>query len=71
MCDVLVGSKADLASPEELAAFELWAKELYPPKAQVRMGCGSGCIPEAPALCRVLIILAAVGFQEPLSVNDP
>lgn len=57
MCDVLVGSKADLASPEQLAAFERWAQELYPPKAQVGGDEHH--------------VLAAIGFRLALSVHGP
>ncbi len=35
LADILVGSKADLASAEELEAFHEWARELYPAKLQV------------------------------------
>lgn len=37
VADVLVGHKADLASPEQLSAFEEWACSLWPPKLEV--GC--------------------------------
>jgi len=35
LADILIAGKADLASPDELAAFRDWARELYPPKLQV------------------------------------
>ncbi|GLI63209.1 hypothetical protein VaNZ11_006062 [Volvox africanus] len=35
VADVVVGHKADLASPQQLDAFGCWAEQLYPPKAQV------------------------------------
>ncbi|GIM10693.1 hypothetical protein Vretimale_14275 [Volvox reticuliferus] len=35
VADVLVGHKADLASPHQLDAFGHWADQLYPPKAKV------------------------------------
>ncbi|GLC45502.1 hypothetical protein PLESTM_001742700 [Pleodorina starrii] len=39
VADVLVGHKADLASPDQLDAFWRWAEQLYPPKAQVELAC--------------------------------
>ncbi|EFJ44456.1 hypothetical protein VOLCADRAFT_95390 [Volvox carteri f. nagariensis] len=36
VADVLVGHKADLATPDQLSAFWRWAEQLYPPKAQMR-----------------------------------
>ncbi|KAG2441778.1 hypothetical protein HXX76_003391 [Chlamydomonas incerta] len=35
VADVVVGHKADLAAPQQLADFWGWAAQLYPPKAQV------------------------------------
>ncbi|KXZ52501.1 hypothetical protein GPECTOR_9g545 [Gonium pectorale] len=34
VADVLVGHKADLATPEQQASFGAWAEQLYPPKLQ-------------------------------------
>lgn len=33
--DVLIGNKADLASPDQAEDFVAWGGELWPPKAQV------------------------------------
>lgn len=39
VADVLVGHKLDMASPEQIDAFEEWTAELFPPKLQV--GCST------------------------------
>ncbi|GFR50277.1 hypothetical protein Agub_g12464, partial [Astrephomene gubernaculifera] len=40
VADVVVGHKADLASPGQLGAFERWAEGLYPPKIRVVTASG-------------------------------
>lgn len=34
-CDIVLGSRVDLASQDELHGFESWAKELFPPKRHI------------------------------------
>ncbi|PNH05432.1 hypothetical protein TSOC_008308 [Tetrabaena socialis] len=40
VADVLVGHKADLATPQQREAFRAWAAQLYPPKAQAGGAAG-------------------------------